>query len=184
MPGVNPHPVPSVLGGGRRATDAGLICVRHRGRGRCSVGSLNMRIVRLLVVAVPLVAATALLSSCAAEGGRGVPVPTGAELLDQCAPETLRVEDLASRGEPGCDLIGSSVYIQDGPTLEIRGVGGASSYQDSSTGSVEYLMVNWGVPGIAVSVVEEGRLIDLWASSASAEKLQRQQLSLQGITGD
>jgi len=140
-----------------------------------------MRVVRLLLVAVPLVAVTGLLSSCVAKGGQGVMVPTGAELLEQCAPKILSVEDLRSRGEPGCNLLGSSVYLPDGPTLEVREVGAAFSHQSSSTGSVEFQILNWGVPGIAVSTVDEGRLIDLWASSVFAEELQRQQLSLDGI---
>lgn len=142
-----------------------------------------MRVARLFLIAVPLVAVTGLLSSCVATGGQGVTVPTGAELLERCAPELLSVEDLASRGEPGCNLIGSSVYIPDGPTLEVRKVGAAFSHQSSSTGSVEYQILNWGVPGIAVSTVDEGQLVDLWASSITAEELQRQQLSLDGIDG-
>lgn len=142
-----------------------------------------MRVVRLLLVALPVVAMAGLLSACVPMGGHGVTIPTGAELLERCAPELLNVEDLASRGEPGCDLIGSSVYIPEGPTLEVREVGAVISHQSTSTGSVEYQILNWGVPGIAVSTVDEGRLIDLWASSETAEELQRQQLSLDGIDG-
>ncbi len=142
-----------------------------------------MRYVRRLLVALPVVAMAGLLSACIAKGGQGVTVPAGADLLEQCAPELLSVEDLASRGEPGCDLVGSSVYIPDGPTLDVWQVGTAFSHQSSSTGSVEYQILNWGIPGIAVSTVDDGRLIDLWASSAEAEELQRQQLSLDGIDG-
>ncbi|WP_460802789.1 hypothetical protein [Microbacterium sp. GXF6406] len=138
---------------------------------------------RTLLVALPVVAMAGVLSACIAKGGQGVTVPAGAELLEQCAPELLNVEDLASIGEPGCNLIGSSVYIPDGPTLEVREVGAAFSHQSSVNGSVEYQILNWGVPGIAVSTVDEGRLIDLWASSAMAEELQREQLSLGSIDG-
>lgn len=136
---------------------------------------------RLLPAALTLAATAALLSGCLAKGGQGVTVPPGSDLLEQCTPELLSAEDLASRGEPGCNLIGSSVRIPDGPTFEVREVGAVFSHQSSATGSVKFQILNWGVPGIAVSTVDEGQLIDLWASSPKAEELQLQQLSLDGI---
>lgn len=140
-----------------------------------------MRVVRLLTAALTLAATAVLLSGCLVQGGQGVTVPPGSELLEQCTPELFSVEDLASRGEPGCDLIGSSVRIPDGPIFEVREVGAAFSHQSSATGSVIFQILNWGVPGIAVSAVDGGQLIDLWASSSKAEELQRQQLSLDGV---
>lgn len=126
---------------------------------------------------------TALLGGCAAMPPRGVSIPPGAELLDPCTPRTFEVADLVAEGEPGCDLVGSSVHLPDGSWLGIREVGAVFS-QQVGTDAAEQRVVNWGVPGVGVSVVRDGVLVDLWASSAQAEQLHRQGLRLEGVAVD
>lgn len=121
---------------------------------------------------------------CACAGPTGVTIPPGSDQLKQCEPKALDVETLSSLGEPGCDLVGSTVRLPDGTALQIDEVGVVASHESPrDAGTTETLVVNWGVPGVAVSEIDENRLITQWASSTDAAELQRQQLLLEGVRG-
>lgn len=114
-------------------------------------------------------------------GGAGVSIPLGFEDLDQCPPRSIAVEDLRAIGEPGCDLVGSSVTFPDGVSLPIYDVGEVFSSSDSSAGGHEHLIVNWGFPGVGVLTRDGDELLDLWATSDEAEHLQREQARIEGV---
>jgi hypothetical protein len=100
-------------------------------------------------------------------------------------------------GEPGCDLAGTSLTfaedtvafavgppLPDGgtPTMTIPSVGAVMSQGDGE--GRELLIVNWGVPGVAVAAIDDGRAVRIWASSAAAMRLQRQQLLIEEVDLD
>jgi hypothetical protein len=127
--------------------------------------------------------AALVVSGCAA--GRGVSIPLGADELAPCAGTSIRVEDLEAAGEPGCDLSGSSLVFPDGMMrLAVPAVGAVFSHQDSAMGKQEILIVNWGVPALGAAIIENDRLVDLWASGPAALDLQRQQLQVEGVDPD
>lgn len=127
-----------------------------------------------VVVAVGL-----LLPGCAA-GGRGVTVPPGWDELEECDVMSVAAEDLAREGAPACDLAGSSLSFPSGMGMvTIPEVGEVFSRQVS--GEPQILVVNWGVPGVGAASIDDGRVVDVWASTAEAEDLQRQQLSVEGV---
>ena len=114
-------------------------------------------------------------------GGAGVSIPPGSDAREQCPPRSIAVEDLRAIGEPGCDLVGSSLTFPDGASLPINAVGEVFSSSDSSDGDHEHLIVNWGIPGVGVFTRDGNELLDLWATSDEAEHLQRQQAEIEGV---
>lgn len=144
------------------------------------VGGVSARQVRGLFGATAMVISIGVLSACG--NTSGVNIPLGSDQLEQCSPITIDVGDLSSIGEPECDLVGSTVLLPNGTPLEIDEVGVVASYQSpQDDGHTEHLIVNWGIPGIAVSAIEAQRLMDQWATSPDAAELQRQQLLLEGV---
>ncbi len=121
-----------------------------------------------------------LVVGCSASGA-GVSVPPGFDDLDQCPPRSIAVDDLREIGEPGCNLIGSSLVFPDGVSLPVSAVGEVFSSRNSSAGDHEHLIVNWGIPGVAAVTSDGGELLDLWASSDEAEQLQREQAKIEGL---
>ncbi|MEU1970957.1 hypothetical protein ABZ477_04840 [Microbacterium sp. NPDC019599] len=140
------------------------------------------RIRRLVFIS----AAAGLLGSIVgcSGGGAGVSVPQGFDDLDQCPPRSIPVEDLREIGEPGCDLVGSSLTFPDGVSLPIYAVGEVFSSADSSAGNREHLIVNWGTPGVGALTKDGDELLDLWATSDKAEHLQREQAKIEGVRLD
>ncbi|MBS3182381.1 hypothetical protein [Leucobacter manosquensis] len=110
---------------------------------------------------------------------KGVDVPERFQDLPRCSLVKIKIEDLAASGAPGCDLEGSEVIAPDGLVLGIGPVGDVTELSfSSSDNSAErtFMIVNWGVPGVAVSATHEESQI--WASTPEAEKLQKRQLML------
>lgn len=117
------------------------------------------------------------LSGCAP---RGVSVPHGFDSLVQCEPRAIEAERMHEIGEPGCNLEGSSVIMPDGTQIRLGQVGGVGSQQwfgSDGTGGTEYMSVNWGIPGAAVSMIGPTGS-QIWATSNEALDLQEQQLRL------
>ncbi|WP_144276328.1 hypothetical protein [Demequina sp. NBRC 110053] len=137
--------------------------------------------VRAPLLGVALVVAVLSLGAC---GSEGVAVPPGSDALQSCDIQRIDVVDLAVMGKPGCDLEGSSLIFPDGSTVEIEAVGISSGFSTSSVEGVEFYYGNWGLPGVSASVVENGRLVDLWASTAEAYELEQALLRLGGIETD
>ena len=126
---------------------------------------------------VTLALASLLLCSCSPTG---VSIPLGYEDLVQCPPDLIEAEGLRDLGEPGCNLQGSSLVLPDGTTLGIGEVGAVQSQQFMSgegAQSPEYLVVNWGIPGVGVSKIAPEETVS-WATSEVAQNLQEQQLRL------
>ena len=154
---------------------------------------------RLLVAApvlTALVAVTLSLAGCQGQP-RGVAIPPGSEDLPPCSVAQVPIDELAAMGEPGCDLTGTSLTFADEMLMFAAGPpaagGGTPSLTVPSVGAVfsqgegddrELLIVNWGVPGVGVAAIEDGRLIEIWASSDSALELQRQQLAVENVDFD
>lgn len=129
--------------------------------------------------ATAMVVSIGMLSACVA-ADRGVTIPPGYDQLEQCVPTTIDAEELSSLGEPGCDLVGSAVLLPDGTSLDINEVGVVSAFGGASEPATEHILVNWGIPGVAVSVIKAERLVDQWQTSPGAAELQRQQLLISG----
>lgn len=124
-------------------------------------------------------------------------MPPGAGALSPCPVSGVPIDELSEAGEPGCDLTGTSL-IFDGeasafavgpptfgggtPTLTIPSVGAVFSQGDGR--GRELLIVNWGVPGVGVAAIDDDRLVKIWASSAAALDLQRQQLMIEDVDFD
>ena len=118
-----------------------------------------------------------LLSGCAAGG---VSIPEGNENLQPCQHRVIPAAELSTLGEPGCDLEGSSVTTPDGRARAIGEVGGvaSTSFGDPARNNeASTLIANWGVPGVAVSLItREGT--ETWARTETARELQKKQLRL------
>jgi len=129
----------------------------------------------------PLVAALALTALCACQSS-GVEIPQGYEALKPCKyGRTIEVEDLADVGKPGCNMAGTTIRFSDGSCHEVKSVGGNNSWSylmagdEGSTIPKQFGMVNWGVPGVAVSEFDkQERLRRIWATSKDAYNLQRE----------
>ena len=100
--------------------------------------------------------------------------------MKPCVVATIDVDDLASDGAPGCDLQGSSLRFSDGVDVGISDVGSVSSTTVGAPDEqTEYVMVNWGLPGVGAAMIDaDNRLVEVWASSPEALALQHEQLSL------
>lgn len=132
---------------------------------------------RTATAIVTLALAGLLLCSCSPGG---VSIPLGYEDLAQCPPDLFEAEDLRDLGEPGCNMQGSSLVLPDGTTLGIGEVGAVQGQQFMSGDgfqSPEYLVVNWGIPGVGVSKIMPEETVS-WATSNAARHLQEQQLRL------
>lgn len=126
---------------------------------------------------------------------RGVTIPPGYDNLATCASSELPISALADEGAPGCDLEGSTITFDelegrfdvdvirtnpDGvPALTITSVG-ASFAQGDGQGR-ELLMVNWGIPGVGVALIDNGELAEIWASTDEALELHRLAVQSEGI---
>lgn len=137
-----------------------------------------MNVARALLVGVVLSVAALHLGAC---GSKGVVVPPGSEALSDCDVQQIHVGELASGGEPGCDLEGSTLLFPDGTALEIAPVGVATGYQDSRSEGAQLSIVNWGVPGVGASITEDGQLVEVWGSTSEALELQREQMRIGGV---
>ena len=148
---------------------------------------------RLLIA---IAAVIPILAGCQAQP-RGVSIPPGADDLSPCPVTQIPVGELSARGEPGCDLTGTSLTFADEtltfavgpptadgstPTLTVPAVGAVFSQGDGD--GRELLIVNWGVPGVGVAAIDDQRLVAIWASSESALDLQYQQLAVENVDAD
>lgn len=139
---------------------------------------------RRLTIPLALLGAVSYLTSCS-NGGNGVTIPPGYDQLDSCDAQVFDVDDLVSVGEPGCDVAGSSLRFADGTVRPIFAVGSVSAYSHGiGSDEMEYLVVNWGVPGVGAAMVKNGVLRDVWANGAEAHRLQCEQLRLDKIDAD
>ncbi|MGC5172481.1 hypothetical protein ACLQ2Q_17740 [Microbacterium sp. DT81.1] len=145
-----------------------------------------------------IVVATTTLCLAGCQGqARGVSIPPGFEDLPTCPVAQVPISELSAMGEPGCDLAGTSLTFAedtlafavgppplDGgvPALTIPSVGAVFSQGDGK--GRELLIVNWGVPGVAVAAIDDGRAVQMWASSAAAQDLQLQQLAIEDVVSD
>lgn len=130
-----------------------------------------LRLVLIFVGVLPLVV------GC---GGAGVLIPDGYDGLSQCEVRQYGVDELSALGEPHCDLEGSSVLFPDGTVAGIQEVGAVVVESDDALHGTEYHSVNWGVPGSAVAMIEDGTVHGVWATSPEALDLHRQQLRIDG----
>lgn len=154
---------------------------------------MKIRIVGSLAVCMIAVSA---LTGCI--GSRGVTVPPGYDALSTCTLTELPVSGLVNEGAPGCDLEGSSITFEDedlegrfdidtirtnpdgAPALTISAVGATSANEDGQGRAL--LMVNWGLPGVGVALIDNGEVVEIWASTDDALNLHRQQVEAEGIT--
>lgn len=148
--------------------------------------------------AIAAVALAAIVGATSLTGCRpqGVDIPKGSENLQPCPQREIRVEDLPQIGKPGCDLAFSTVEFEGeyfdyaaggggGASVEIGPVGHISSPMKVVDGKTrEVIVVNWGVPGVGVASIEDGKLRAIWATSPEAEELQYRQLEVEGIDVD
>ena len=114
-------------------------------------------------------------------GGRGVTVPAGGDDLDACPVSTIAIEDLAAVGEPGCDLVGSTIALDGGLTLTVGSVGSTATVS-SDGDETSAVLANWGVPGVGVYTTRDGRLDRVWSTSPAAQQLQHEQADVDGVT--
>ncbi len=145
--------------------------------------SMSTRHVRCVLAATAVVISTGMLSACSTTGD-SVSIPLGSEQLEQCPPRVIDAEELSLLGEPRCNLMGSTVVLPDGRSMDIEEVGRSLVKESTSEPGVEYLIVNWGIPGAAISVVEAGRVVDQWQTSPDAGELQRQLHLISGYEDD
>lgn len=111
-------------------------------------------------------------------------VPAGGDDLDACPATTIAIEDLAAVGEPGCDLVGSTIALDDDLTLTVGSIGsvGSTATVSSDGDETSAVLVNWGVPGVGVYTTRDGRLDRVWSTSPAAEQLQHEQADADGVT--
>lgn len=128
------------------------------------------------MIRITSVGALLLLLSGCSPGETLIPqIPEGHESLEICPERDISVEELTSIGEPGCNLVGSTVVFPDGFTADVGAVGGITgtdAYHDGETNPpVNYRVANFGIPGIAVSVITYGENPEMWATSDEAMQL-------------
>ncbi len=132
-----------------------------------------------MLPATALLISIGMLSACATTG-TSVSIPMGSEELEQCPPTIIDAEELSSLGEPGCNLVASTVLLPNGRSMEIGDVGDSTVKERASEPGIEYVVMNWGIPGVAVSVIEVDQVVSQWQTSADAAELQRQLLLISG----
>ncbi|WP_431075592.1 hypothetical protein [Microbacterium phyllosphaerae] len=106
----------------------------------------------------------------------------------------MPISALPELGAPGCDLVGSTLTFEELegrfdteavtypggiPSLTITAVGATFAQGDGHRR--ELMMVNWGVPGVAVALIDNGQLVEVWASSDAALDLHLEALEADGI---
>ncbi|WP_145985712.1 hypothetical protein [Microbacterium phyllosphaerae] len=141
--------------------------------------------------AVFVIAGVALVGCGAAPG---VTLRDGSETLPACPITKLAPSTISVVGVPGCDLEGSGVDISELASqfdIEVLGPpGGEPSLTIPAAGAVfsqgdgegrELLMVNWGADGIGLALIDNGQLVNVWASSETALELQGEHLKLEGV---
>lgn len=112
--------------------------------------------------------------------GAGVLIPDGYQELSQCETRRHQAEELSELGKPQCDLEGSSVVFPDGSVVGIREVGSVVVENFDAMQGTEYLSVNWGLPGAAVAMIQDGTVHGVWATSPEALELHGEQLRVEG----
>ena len=147
-------------------------------------------------MAVAVLAMTVILAGCQGQP-RGVTIPPGSDDLSPCPVSDIPIDELSASGEPGCDLTGSTLtftdetlefavgppaFDGDTPTVTVPSVGAVFSQGDGS--GRELLIVNWGVPGVAVAAIEDRHAVAIWSTSESALELHRRQLTVENVTFD
>lgn len=110
----------------------------------------------------------------------GVMLPTGYENLPPCEVRQYVVERLPEVGEPGCNVEGSTLLFPDGTVIAIEEVGTSFVRQVEAPHGPEFHILNWGVPGVGAAFIEDGTVQGVWATSAKALDLHRQQLRVDG----
>jgi hypothetical protein len=133
---------------------------------------------RAVATTAALALVAALIVGCA--GGRGVTIPPGSDDLPVCT-RVLDAERLADIPAGDCDLRGSSANSPDGTIVTVPPVGAVFSHSDARDVDQEYRINNWGVPGIAMTLVRRGAVVGTWAMSPEAESLERQAIELDGL---
>lgn len=131
--------------------------------------------------ALPVVLLGTVLAVSACAPARGVSIPPGAADLDRCLGRTILVDDLASVGEPGCDLAGSVVWTESGIRVVVQPVGITFSSSLGSNPDFTLTVVNWGVPGVSATLSERGEVVQTWATSETAADLEAEQQRLDGL---
>ncbi|WP_307486822.1 hypothetical protein [Microbacterium trichothecenolyticum] len=65
--------------------------------------------------------------------------------------------------------------------MTVPSVGGVIVSQGSNTPARSYHLVNWGVAGLGVALVEERQATGIWASTPEARDLQKDQLKVEDV---
>lgn len=124
-----------------------------------------------------LVGSVVGLAGCASSG---VKVPPGSDRLALCPAKRLDVQSLAGVGAPACNWEGSTLVFPGGHTLQVSAVGVNSASTSTATPGVEVRAVNWGLPGVAAVLIEDGRL-QVWGHTRRAVELELEGLSTEGL---
>lgn len=127
--------------------------------------------------AAVLVGTVVGLTGCSSSGVR---VPPGSDRLGRCPVERLDVQSLSGIGAPSCNWEGSTLVFPGGRTLEVSAVGVNSSSASTADPGVEVRAVNWGVPGVAAVLIEDGKL-QVWGHTRRAVELELESLFKEGI---
>jgi len=130
------------------------------------------------------VVAAAALTGCS---GDGVVIPKGWQSLKKCNyARTIPLEELATIGQPGCNMAGTKIHFTDGSTYKVGSVGATDAWSyfakpgDAELLSDHFEMVNWGVPGVAIAEFErDGSLRKIWATTEEAAELHSASLAEQ-----
>lgn len=117
------------------------------------------------------------LTGCSSSG---VKVPPGSDRLAPCPVERLDVQSLAGVGAPPCNWEGSTLVFPGGHTLRVSAVGVNSASASTASPGVEVRAVNWGLPGVAAVLIEDGKL-QVWGHTRRAVELELEGLSKEGI---
>jgi hypothetical protein len=117
------------------------------------------------------------LTGCSSSG---VTIPPGSDRLRPCPEERIDVQSLPGAGAPSCNWEGSTLAFPGGRTMRVSAVGVNSSSASTADSGVEVRSVNWGLPGVAAVLIEDGQL-QVWGHTRSAVELQLEQLSKDGI---
>lgn len=131
------------------------------------------------IIGAAIVTATALLAGCSSPEGVTVPrVPDG---FVACEVRSVSVTSVDGAGAAECDLAGSILALSDGTSVTVPPVGSVFVSQGPSDTARAYHLVNWGVAGLGVALVEERRATRIWASTPDARDLQEKQLQVDDI---
>ena len=128
------------------------------------------------------VAATALavVSGCNTCGG--VSIPPGGDGLEPCTTWEVSLDQVPVLGDPGCNLEGAAVVLADDERVDIPAVGTVSEQAVESGDLSTVLIVNWGVPGIGMTLNGADGSAEVVGSSPEARDLQEEQNALESCT--